>query len=89
LRALKAELQMSNQEVDHRAGFTEDHTNKILGPRRNKKFGRVSLPDMFGALGVRLFLLEDTVATARTLSRITPRKAAHDNSQKQIASANG
>jgi hypothetical protein len=89
LRARKTELQMSNQAIDHRAGLAEDATNKILGPRRAKKLGPVSL-NMLEALGLRLFLLEDPIATARTLAQTTPRKAAYDTTAaRRIASANG
>jgi hypothetical protein len=84
-RQRKKELQLSNVEVDEIAGFSEMGTNKLLGPRRYKHLGRVSAPLLFGALGIRLFLLEDPGATAKPLARRTPRQDQYDTTHKRQA----
>lgn len=45
-RARKAELQLSDAFIDHIGGLTPGHTNKILGPSRNKRLGGFTI-DIF------------------------------------------
>jgi hypothetical protein len=74
------ELGLTRAELDELAGLTLNYSSKILRRKHIKKFGPVSHPSIFGALGIRLFLLEDSVLTAKTLARRTPRKENFDNS---------
>jgi hypothetical protein len=88
------ELQLTRAELDEICGFPENYSSKLLRNRdcsdkRNvRSIGRVSYPKIFGALGLRLFLLQDDAATAKTLALRTPRKACHDTSavRKQAGS---
>src|SRR3981081_885694 len=69
------ELEISREGIDEIAGWADGYAGKILGGERAKKrkiIGPLSLELMLGALGLKLILVEDPVATARTLARREP-----------------
>src|SRR5207244_12764300 len=74
------DLDISRSELDRLAGFTEGWAGKILGNghgKNPKRMWPVSLELMLGVLGLRILLIEDEVATARTLAMRTPVVTSH------------
>src|SRR6267142_3990332 len=69
------ELEISREGIDQIAGWADGYTGKLLGgaaAKRRKIIGPLSLELMLGALGLKLILIEDPEATARTLARRVP-----------------
>jgi len=69
------ELEISREGIDSVAGWADGYAGKLLGgaaAKRRKIIGPVSLELMLGALGLKLILVEDPEATARTLARRDP-----------------
>jgi hypothetical protein len=66
-------LSISNEQLEHIAGFTRGHADKMLGPTRQKGIGQNSFDLLLGALGVRLRLEIDPEQMERVASRHTPR----------------
>jgi hypothetical protein len=82
-RARAVELGLSRAEIDRLSGLPSGYAGKLLGkaavddvsyPRkkRTKKMLPVSLEVMLGVLGLKILLIEDDVATARTLALRVP-----------------
>jgi hypothetical protein len=75
-RARADELALSRLEIDRLAGLPTGYAGKLLGKsehrKTKKKFGPISLEAMLGALGLKIILIEDEAATARTLALRTP-----------------
>jgi hypothetical protein len=82
-RARADELQLSRSELDRLSGLPAGYSGKILGkksvedvsyPRKksSKKLWPVALESMLGTLGLRILLIEDEAATARTLALRQP-----------------
>jgi hypothetical protein len=72
IRVRVDELSLSREGLDDISGLPVGYSGKLLGPSRNKSLGRSSFGDMLGAIGCKLVLIEDPVATARTLARRQP-----------------
>jgi hypothetical protein len=53
-------------------GFTPGHVGKLLGAKRTKNLGPLTLGMMLGALGLKFAIIEDAEATARIRSRYEP-----------------
>ena len=75
-RARADELAISRLELDRLAGLPVGYNGKLLakdgaGPRK-KKMWPIGLEAMLGTLGLRILLIEDEAATARTLALRTP-----------------
>jgi hypothetical protein len=70
------ELELSRSELDRLSGLPAGYSSKLLGrdgaERRGKKMWPFSLEAMLGVLGVRIVLIEDDAATARTLALRVP-----------------
>lgn len=69
------ELQISREGIDDIAGWADGYASKILagaGAKRRKVIGPLSLEPMLVTLGLKLILIEDPEATARTLARRNP-----------------
>jgi hypothetical protein len=69
------ELELSREGIDEITGWADGYAGKLLGSeaaKRRKIIGPLSLELMLGALGLKLILIEDPVATARTLARRDP-----------------
>ncbi|WP_213775434.1 hypothetical protein [Bradyrhizobium sp. dw_78] len=77
-RARADELGISRLEIDRLGGLPVGYAGKILGrdagePRRkNKKMWPYALEAMLGVLGLKILIIENDVATARTLALRTP-----------------
>jgi hypothetical protein len=75
-RSRADELGLSRLEIDRIGGLPTGYASKLLGRDgsgpRQKKMWPVSLEAMLGALGLRVLLIEDEAATARTLAQRTP-----------------
>ena len=67
-----AELEISRSGIDYISGLTTGHAGKILGSKQKKKMGPVSLGLMLETLGLKLLIIEDEAATARTLALRKP-----------------
>lgn len=78
------ELGISRLELDRHAGLASGHSGKLLGARRVKKFGFVSLGLVLGAVGCKLILVEDAVQTARILAC---RERRQENMVRQASTA--
>jgi hypothetical protein len=69
------ELEISRLEIDRISGLTEGYSAKLLGNGNGKKPKRmwpVALESILGTLGLRILLIEDPDATARTIARRDP-----------------
>jgi hypothetical protein len=69
------ELEISREGIDQVAGWADGYAGKLLGgaaAKRRKIIGPLSLELLLAALGLKLILVEDPVATARTLARREP-----------------
>jgi hypothetical protein len=66
------ELAISREGIDDLSGLADGLAGKLLGKRRRKNMGPTSLGPMLQALGLRLLIIEDEAATARTLALRTP-----------------
>ena len=75
-RARAEELEISRLEIDRLGGLPAGYAGKLLGKDgcgpRQKKMWPVSLESMLGVLGLKILLIEDDAATARTLALRTP-----------------
>jgi hypothetical protein len=77
-RARADELELSRLEIDRLGGLPTGYAGKLLGKdggepgRRHKKMWPVALESMLGVLGLKILLIEDGAATARTLALRTP-----------------
>jgi hypothetical protein len=69
------ELEISREGIDEIAGWADGYAGKLLGgaaAKRRKIIGPLSLELLLAALGLKLILVEDPEATARTLARRDP-----------------
>jgi hypothetical protein len=75
-RARADELGISRLEIDRLGGLPAGYAGKLLGKDgadgRKKKMWPVALESMLGVLGLKILLIEDDAATARTLALRTP-----------------
>jgi hypothetical protein len=76
LRQRAEALGISRITLDEVSGMTPGYAAKVLAPQSMKQIGKVSLPLLLGALGVKLILAEDPVALERVRSRLTPRQSS-------------
>jgi hypothetical protein len=69
------ELDLSRSEIDRIGGLPAGYAGKLLGnglAKRKKRMWPIGLEAMLGTLGLRILLIEDEVATARTLALRVP-----------------
>jgi hypothetical protein len=70
------ELAISRLELDRLAGLPSGCSSKLLGKdgagKKQKRMWPIGLEAMLGTLGLKVLLLEDEAATARTLALRTP-----------------
>jgi hypothetical protein len=69
------ELELSRSEIDRIAGLPSGYAGKILSvgaAKKPKRMGMISLENMLATLGLKIILIEDEAATARTLALRTP-----------------
>jgi hypothetical protein len=74
------DLVLSRAELDRLAGFTDGWAGKILGNGHGKNPKRMwpaSLELLLGVLGLKILLIEDEAAAARTLAMRTPVVSSH------------
>ena len=71
-RVRAQELEISRSEIDRLAGLTPGYSGKLLGNRHTKKMWPVGFELLLEVLGLQVLLIEDPVATARTLARREP-----------------
>jgi hypothetical protein len=77
-RARADELGISRLEIDRLGGPPVGYAGKLLGKdggapgRKHKKMWPIALESMLGVLGLKILLIEDDAATARTLALRTP-----------------
>ena len=75
-RARADELGISRLEIDRLGGLLAGYAGKLLGKDglgpRKKKMWPVSLQAMLGVLGLKILIIEDDAATARTLALRNP-----------------
>lgn len=79
------ELALSRAELDRLSGLPEGYSAKLLGRdgcgQRQKRAWPISLEALLGALGLKVILIIDEQATARTLAR---REKPVDRSQQRF-----
>jgi hypothetical protein len=84
------ELEISRCGIDSISGLAAGQAGKILGRKQKKRMGPVSLGLMLETLGLKMLIIEDEAATARTRSLRTPVDRCNQrfdnkcNSQKQL-----
>ncbi len=69
------ELAISRLELDRLAGLAEGYSAKLLGSGKGKDPRRMwsfAFEAILGTLGLRVLIIEDEVAAARTLARREP-----------------
>jgi hypothetical protein len=70
------ELGISRLEIDRLAGLPAGYSGKLLGKdgsgKKQKRMWPIGLEAMLGTLGLKIILIEDEAATARTLALRTP-----------------
>jgi hypothetical protein len=82
-RARADELALSRAEIDRLGGLPAGYAGKLLGKaavddvsypqkKSSKKMWPVALEAMLGVLGLKILLIEDDTATARTLALRVP-----------------
>jgi hypothetical protein len=75
-----SELGISRLELDRISGLTAGDSGRLLGNGQGKAHKRlwpIGLEAILGTLGLRILLIEDPVATTRTLSMREPVKSSH------------
>jgi hypothetical protein len=75
VRARKDDLALSNQALEHIAGYAEGTVNKYIGPSREKSPTLPMLYLLLQAMGLGLVLVEDAEAAKRMSHRWTKRSA--------------
>lgn len=96
-RARADELALSRLELDRLAGLPSGYSGKLLGNpdrvmKKPKRMWPSSLESILGVLGLQMVIIEDHVATSRTLSRRVPVEARNQrpgnscNAPKQLPS---
>lgn|SRR5262249_21051133 len=76
LRLRAAELNVSGEALDARAGLASKYSQKLLGQQQVRRIGAVSMRPFFGALGVRCLIVEDTPAE-QLRNSIEPRNGSY------------
>jgi hypothetical protein len=70
------EMGISRSEIDRLGGLPAGYAGKLLGKEgaggRKKKMWPIALESMLGVLGLKILLIEDDAATARTLALREP-----------------
>jgi hypothetical protein len=70
------EIGISRLELDRLAGLPQGYSGKLLGRdgagAKQKRMWPIGLEALLGTLGLKVLLIEDEAATARTLSLRTP-----------------
>jgi hypothetical protein len=90
VRQRKTDLQLSDALLERFAGLAAGHVSKILPSNPRKRIGWDVLPFLLEGVGLRLFVMEDSEATKRILSRADyePRREQYVQPRKQIAGSN-
>ncbi len=86
LRARKDALGLSNEIVDELGGLTRGHTDKILGPSRNKNLSPMTFDVMLGVLALQVSLVPDIDAALKMESRWEKRSPAHVRAKCSLVS---
>ena len=73
LRARQAELEITNETLDHVAGITPGYAGKLFSPKPIRSMGPMSLWAILGCLGLRLTVETDPEQLAKIRSRLTKR----------------
>jgi hypothetical protein len=86
-RARCEELNVARTTVDTVGGLPEGQTSKLLSPVPDQEMGRISFPNLLGALALAVVVVEDAEAIARLRHRLTPRdtKRAHAAAKRATA----
>jgi hypothetical protein len=82
------ELEISRSEIDRLSGLADGYSAKLLGNTDDEKRRRMwplSLEAMLRVLGLRILLIEDQTAAARTIAKRTP----VDASSQRMGNTNG
>jgi hypothetical protein len=91
MRERAVEIGISREVLDDISGLPDGWSSKVLAPKPIKNMGELSLSEMLPTLGLRLAVMEDKEALARTLahSKFRPRNAAWDASMLAVSRTNG
>jgi hypothetical protein len=65
VRARVCAMRLTYEAVDHLSGSQSGYTGKLLSPNQLKRFGKLSLGDTLGALGLYLALVESPEQVAK------------------------
>jgi hypothetical protein len=65
----KAQLGLSNEFIDNTIPLSDGHTDKILGPSRERGLSQLTLDAMLSVLALKLIVVEDARQAARMKSR--------------------
>jgi hypothetical protein len=85
LRDRATALELSRLAIDERAGFHDGYAGKLLAAAPARIFGPVSLGPTLETLGLCILLVEDTLATSRTIAKRTPVDASNQRMKNKNA----
>ena len=81
----KSALGLSNEFLDNTIPLSDGHTDKVLGPSRERGLSQLTLDGMLAALALRLVIVEDPEQAAR----MRPRWEGRDHRQLRPAARIG
>jgi hypothetical protein len=84
LRARKDALGLADAVLDEVAGLTPGHTNKCLGPSRERGIGAATLEAYLMALAIDLHMVENAEKLARMLPHYETRSASRVRTNHHI-----
>jgi hypothetical protein len=77
LKARQASLALSDAVLDEVAGLTPGHTNKVLGPSRERGIGAATFEAYLMALAIDLVMIENAEKLAQMRSHYDGRRESH------------
>jgi hypothetical protein len=84
LRARQARLELSDETLDDVAGLTRGHTNKVLGPSRDRGIGSATLEAYLMALAIDLLVVENKQKLKQMRPHYEGRAASHVRTEHPI-----
>lgn len=87
LRSRKASLGLSDATLDDIAGLTQGHTNKVLGPSRDRGIGAATFEAYLMALAIDLVMVESRSKLKTMQPHYEARKSSHVRTNHRVSNA--